>query len=128
MKQADVQKLRAIAHYLVDLMPDDEIGWHQTTSSPGVYVYSVCGEVRSPLNSQAMEDLAIKHQADKDTTIATLTAEKEKVRELVEAVEKLDALDRHHARSGVANYFAKMYAIRGRITTLAAQLKETQDA
>ena len=69
MKQSDVQKLRAIAHYLVDLMPDDGIGWHQTTSSPGVYVYSVCGEVRSPLNSQAIEGLAIKHQAEKDMEV-----------------------------------------------------------
>lgn len=80
MKQTDVQKLRAIAHYLVDLMPGDEIGWHQTTSSSGVHVYSVCGEVRSPLNSQAMEYLAIKHQADKNTTIATLTADNKALR------------------------------------------------
>ena len=59
------------------------------------------------------------------TCIASRRTQSQQVRELVEAVEKLDALDRHHARSGVANYFAKMYAIRGRITTLAAQLKET---
>lgn len=87
MKPNDVKNLRYIAHYLVDLIPDDEIGWVQKTLSPGVYEYTICGAVKSPLHSDLMHDSAVKHGEQRDAAIATLTAEKEAAEKRAEQAE-----------------------------------------